>query len=78
MNITIPLDHLMRLLSVDDKLRNYEMNHHDLYRQKQEVATRLNDMKYEEHLRKKHTPLQKVWEKYQFTKDMVTDPNKKT
>lgn len=32
----------------------------------------------ERELRKNSKPLQAVWDKYQFTKDMVTDPNKES
>lgn len=77
MSVQIPLDQLMRLLTVDDRLRTYELNRDEIDRQKEQVRKHYADLRYEEHLRKKHTPLQKVWEKYLFTKDMVTDPNKK-
>lgn len=76
-NVKIPLDRLMRLVMMEDDLRVYELKRNEQERIVQRAKDEVKRANFEEHLRKKHKPLQAVWEKYQFTKQMVSDPNKK-
>jgi len=90
-NITIPLPDLMRLVD-ESRTREYtervDMSSHrgtstkqfdrdmEYYRSRAVYESR-EEQEYDSYLRQKHTCLRNVWEKYQFTKQMVTDPSRK-